>query len=192
MENNCDSKRDSWPWILAPSLTIFTTTWPWAVYVVCLNSWLCSHTQHGLPNWKNNPLSDLLRGLLKLCEERSWSCDLCMVSSIFAQLCPLINVLGESDSVRHVNTSRSGTTGLLSAHLPQHPESAWAPEARQQGDEKQGSLAPKSPGEAPDATAFCYVDLGVSVTWFYHLSSRVIIVLVSWRCYEVYIRVWPQ
>lgn len=195
-KNTCDSKRDSWPWILAPSLTIFTNH----LTLGCLSSvskfLTCSHTGIACLIGKITP-QWFVEGIIKAL----WGEELVpwLVhgdSSIFAQLCPLIVVLGESDSVQTLWIPQGQGPLITRVRISHNIQ-------RVPASQKQDSKVTKSKDSGTKVPRWSLMlPLSAMWTWGNYLRSLwlgfiicqvgVIIVLVSWRCYEVYIRVWPQ
>lgn len=148
----CDSKRDSWPWILAPSLTIFTNH----LTLGCLTSvskfLTCSHTDIACPIGKITP-QWFVEGIIKAL----WGEELVPwlvhgESSIFAQLCPLIVVLGEQFTLfRHCEYLKVRDHWLLVYASPTTSRECLLPRSKTARWRKARILAPKSPGEA-----WCY------------------------------------
>ena len=195
-QSTCDSKRGSWPWILAPSLTSFTNhlTLGWLSSVSKFLT--SSHTDIAYiigkitPHW-------LVEGIFKAL----WGEELVPwlvhgESSIFAHLCPLIVVLGESDSVQTLWIPQ-GQGPLITCVCVSHNTQ------RGPASQKQDSEVTKSRDSGTKVPRWSLMPpLSATWTWGNYLRSLwlgfiicqtgVIIVLVSWRCYEVYLRVWPQ
>lgn len=173
---------------LHPSQSSHHRTWGWLSGVSKFLT--SSHTDIACPVGKITP-HWFVEGVIKACEERSWSHDLCLVSAPYLLTCvPLLS----SVQTLWIPQGRGPLlTCVCISHNIQRVPASQNPDSKVSKSRNSGTKVPRWSLMLP---------LSAMWTWGNYLRSLwlgfiicqvgVIIVLVSWRCYEVYIRVWPQ